>query len=177
MLSWHGSHFWVCITFCRVRHGDSVTKPDYYYYYYYEWNCFFPLKFNFLNFFPDKQNAFDRDRRYGYFHRDGWNRNVTSDGLLGYKLLIQTGDLNDPIDKHRVKFISKCTSRWYFKQSLQFAPCCDLRQGATWSSPAQKQFDLVRSFNVCGPTLWNSLCSISETANCFNHLKNNWKLY
>ena len=36
MLSWHGSHFWVCITFCRVRHGDSVTKPDYYYYYYYE---------------------------------------------------------------------------------------------------------------------------------------------
>ena len=30
-----GTHFWVCITFCRVRHGDSVTKPDYYYYYYY----------------------------------------------------------------------------------------------------------------------------------------------
>ena len=25
MLSWHGSHFWVCITFCRVRHGDSVS--------------------------------------------------------------------------------------------------------------------------------------------------------
>ena len=23
---WHGSHFWVCITFCRVRHGDSVTN-------------------------------------------------------------------------------------------------------------------------------------------------------
>ena len=34
MLSWHGSHFWVCITICTVRHGDSVTKPDYYYYYY-----------------------------------------------------------------------------------------------------------------------------------------------
>ena len=29
------THFWVCITFCRVRHGDCVTKPDYYYYYYY----------------------------------------------------------------------------------------------------------------------------------------------
>ena len=29
-----GTHFWVCVTFCRVRHGDSVTKPDYYYYYY-----------------------------------------------------------------------------------------------------------------------------------------------
>ena len=34
LLSWHGSHFWVCIKFCKVRHGDSVTKPDYYYYYY-----------------------------------------------------------------------------------------------------------------------------------------------
>ena len=30
-----GTHFWVCITFCRVRHGDSVTEPDYFYYYYY----------------------------------------------------------------------------------------------------------------------------------------------
>ena len=29
------THFWVCITFCKVRHGDSVTKPDYFYYYYY----------------------------------------------------------------------------------------------------------------------------------------------
>ena len=33
LLSWRGSHFWVCITFCKMRHGDSVTKPDYYYYY------------------------------------------------------------------------------------------------------------------------------------------------
>ena len=31
LLSWQGSHFWVCITFCKVRHGDSVTKPDYHY--------------------------------------------------------------------------------------------------------------------------------------------------
>ena len=22
LLSWHGSHIWVCITFCKVRHGD-----------------------------------------------------------------------------------------------------------------------------------------------------------
>ena len=27
LLTWHGSHFWVCITFCKVRHDDSVTKP------------------------------------------------------------------------------------------------------------------------------------------------------
>ena len=34
LLSWHGSYYWVCITFSKVRHSDSVTKPDYYYYYY-----------------------------------------------------------------------------------------------------------------------------------------------
>ena len=28
----HGSHSSVCITICLVRHGDSVTKPNYYYY-------------------------------------------------------------------------------------------------------------------------------------------------
>ena len=32
LLSWHGSHFWVCITFCKFGHSDSVTKPVYYYY-------------------------------------------------------------------------------------------------------------------------------------------------
>ena len=36
LLSWHDSHFWVCIKICKVRHGHggSVTKPDYYYYYF-----------------------------------------------------------------------------------------------------------------------------------------------
>ena len=29
-----GQHFWIYITFCRVRHDDSFTKPDNYYYYY-----------------------------------------------------------------------------------------------------------------------------------------------
>ena len=34
LISWHGSHFWICIKkIYKVQHGDSVTKPDYYYYY------------------------------------------------------------------------------------------------------------------------------------------------
>ena len=37
LLGVHGSHTfeYALATFCKVRHGDSVTKPDYYYYY---WN-------------------------------------------------------------------------------------------------------------------------------------------
>ena len=31
LLGWHGSHIWVCITFCKVQLGYSVTKSDYYY--------------------------------------------------------------------------------------------------------------------------------------------------
>ena len=27
LLSWHGSHFQVCIKFFKVQHGDSVTNP------------------------------------------------------------------------------------------------------------------------------------------------------
>ena len=41
LLSWHGSHFWVCIIFCEGRHGDSVTKPDYYCYYYYNYYYYY----------------------------------------------------------------------------------------------------------------------------------------
>ena len=37
----HGSHFQVCITCCKckVSHGDSVTKPEYYNYIYYYYYC------------------------------------------------------------------------------------------------------------------------------------------
>ena len=31
LLSWHMARTYEFITFCKVRHGDSVTKPDYYY--------------------------------------------------------------------------------------------------------------------------------------------------
>ena len=49
LLSWHGSHFWVCITFCKVRHGDSVIKPDYYYYYFYIYIFFYWFTLSILN--------------------------------------------------------------------------------------------------------------------------------
>ena len=41
LLSWHGSPFRVCITFFKMRHGDSFNESDYYYYCYYlgAWCC------------------------------------------------------------------------------------------------------------------------------------------
>ena len=60
LLSWHGSHFWVCITFCKVRHGDSVTKPDYYYYYIISVSssaCNFGFTFDYVMYFSDQINS------------------------------------------------------------------------------------------------------------------------
>ena len=35
--------------------------------------------------------------------KDTWYENATEDGILGYKLMVQTGDVNDkPIDRNRV---------------------------------------------------------------------------
>jgi len=50
----------------------------------------------------DVQSSFDKDLRDGCFSREGWHKNASSEGRLGYKLMVQTGDLNDAIDKQRV---------------------------------------------------------------------------
>ena len=72
------------------------------------------------------------------------------------------------------------TSLRWCCQSLTHQPCnvCDRQHGATWSSPAQKQFDLVREVSTfpgqpCG-TLYQST---SNSTNRLNHLRNNWKRF
>lgn len=41
----------------------------------------------------------------GHFHSTGWFANATDNAKLAYKLLIQTGDIDNPIDKTRSSFI------------------------------------------------------------------------
>lgn len=45
------------------------------------------------------QNAFERDYRDGKITQETWFRNASTDGILGYKLLVQTGYVDNPIDK------------------------------------------------------------------------------
>ena len=49
------------------------------------------------------QQAFDDDVRSGSINKDGWLSNSTSEGRLGYKLIVQTGSPSVPIDKRRVR--------------------------------------------------------------------------
>lgn len=50
----------------------------------------------------DLQTAFDKDYEAGCITQDRWYPNATAEGILGYKLLVQTGDMDSPIDKTRV---------------------------------------------------------------------------
>ncbi|XP_076462162.1 protein patched homolog 1-like [Babylonia areolata] len=50
------------------------------------------------------QDAFDRDVRGGAIGAKGWEPegNASDEGILAYKLLLQTGDVDDPLDYRRV---------------------------------------------------------------------------
>jgi EST family sterol transporter len=49
----------------------------------------------------DVQKTFDNDVAAGFITRDGWTNNATAIGRLGYKLILQTGDTDHVIDRHR----------------------------------------------------------------------------
>ena len=47
------------------------------------------------------QKAFDRDKARGYLHEDErrWHSNATEEGIMGHRLIVQTGDIDEPIDR------------------------------------------------------------------------------
>lgn len=56
----------------------------------------------FRSWLLDIQQSFDRDIADGCIVADGYLPNATSSGRLGYKLIVQTGSIDEPIDKKRV---------------------------------------------------------------------------
>lgn len=48
------------------------------------------------------QSAFDRDIKQGKISQERWFRNASADAILAYKLLVQTGYVDNPIDKSLV---------------------------------------------------------------------------
>ncbi|CAG0921089.1 unnamed protein product [Notodromas monacha] len=48
------------------------------------------------------QNAFDADWAAGHITQESWNANASAEGILAYKLLVQTGHVDDPVDKSQV---------------------------------------------------------------------------
>lgn len=45
------------------------------------------------------QNAFDVEWNRGYIKQEGWNQSASNDAILAYKLMVQTGRVDNPVDK------------------------------------------------------------------------------
>lgn len=48
------------------------------------------------------QLAFDRDYKQGKINQETWYKNASTDAILAYKLLVQTGHVDNPVDKSLV---------------------------------------------------------------------------
>lgn len=56
----------------------------------------------FRDWLVNLQNAFDRDYKQGKITQEHWYHNASTDAILAYKLLVQTGHVDNPIDKSLV---------------------------------------------------------------------------
>lgn len=50
----------------------------------------------------DLQQQFDKDVKTKCITKDTWHPNATNEGILAYKLLVQTGDIDNPVNKDQV---------------------------------------------------------------------------
>jgi len=48
------------------------------------------------------QRSFDEDVEAGHITQVGWNKSASAMGRLGYKLMLQTGEVDNPVDVGRV---------------------------------------------------------------------------
>jgi len=48
------------------------------------------------------QESFDHDVKTRHISRVGWNSSASAMGRLGYKLILQTGQVDNPVDVTRV---------------------------------------------------------------------------
>lgn len=60
------------------------------------------FKYYLFNLFVGLQKAFDKDWARKCINQEGWLGCATENGILGYKLLVQTGNSDNPIDKSLV---------------------------------------------------------------------------
>ena len=51
------------------------------------------------------QEAFDNDWKKGCITRENWFTNASDEGILAYKLLVQTGRVDNPVDKSLVRIV------------------------------------------------------------------------
>ncbi|XP_064543470.1 protein patched [Drosophila montana] len=79
--------------FVRVPHvikNDNGGLPDFWLLLFRDWLI-------------NLQRIFDEEFRDGRLHKENWYPNASSDAILAYKLIVQTGYVDNPIDKNLVE--------------------------------------------------------------------------
>jgi hypothetical protein len=59
------------------------------------------------------QTVFDTEWREKYLYKEGWTENATADGILAWKLAVQTGHVDHPVDITQVSFTINLLSSEY----------------------------------------------------------------
>ncbi|CAG0881976.1 unnamed protein product [Cyprideis torosa] len=57
------------------------------------------------------QATFDREYQLGTISREGWKTNASSDAVMAYKLIVQTGHNSDPVDKTQIDTVRLVNDR------------------------------------------------------------------
>ncbi|XP_033217581.1 protein patched isoform X2 [Belonocnema kinseyi] len=74
----------------------------------------------FTNWLKDLQTTFDKEKAQGKLDTECWYGNASDDAILAYKLIVQTGDPQDPIDKRRVDYAKLVVGDRINKQGFYF---------------------------------------------------------
>lgn len=48
------------------------------------------------------QAVFDKEWKFGFLNKESWTKNASADGILAWKLAVQTGHVDHPADKTQV---------------------------------------------------------------------------
>lgn len=115
----------------------------------------------FRNWLVALQNAFDRDYANSAISKERWYNNASVDGILAFKLLAQTGHVDNPIDKSLIthnrlvdaqgiinpKAFYNYLSAWAWNDAAYAASQSNLRPSPrTWiHSPKDKHMEIPKS--------------------------------
>lgn len=115
----------------------------------------------FRNWLQSLQRAFDKDHASGAISKERWYANASVDGILAFKLLAQTGHVDNPIDKSLIthnrlvdsegiinpKAFYNYLSAWAWNDAAYAASQSNLRPSPrTWiHSPNDKHMEIPKS--------------------------------
>lgn len=102
----------------------------------------------FRDWLKELQDAFDHDRERGCITRERWYSNASNEAILAYKLLVQTGRIDNPVDKSLV-----LTARLVDQQGI-INPKAFYNYLTAWASNDMMAYDSTQASFKPEPRQW-----------------------